>query len=486
MAKPSSRQITNGQDPRSQIETVIRLLEGKKLDRATPVFGRVLEWLDYATREINDAVLVDRVVRAATTTFQITKEELYKEVAGITSALTFTKPYDDTEAALAAILPKGGWFDRYAEYTRQTEAPLSFHIFASFCVLGAALGRRCFLKMGFFNIYPNYCVVLIGPTGRVRKTSATDIAKRFIHDAALCPIMADAITPEALGTALARDGGHQFMYAPEFAVLFNRQKYNETLTTRVIRLLDCPETFEVETQARGKEMVHNVALTFLGCSTPSLFTGATPEMVTSSGFLNRFLLVVEEDTDREYCVPVRGSDTLHEMLLDDVKRLRKYEGEVVLNDAAFAWYKSWYHQRKLLIRNITDVIAAEVMERGTVHLLRTAMLIHLVEHKDNAICEACVKTAAGLLDFVEARVPDIVNCIKQTNRDQDAEALLGLLRRSNGISDHSALLRRSRLDAQTFRRNMQTLLEARLVREERRGAMHFYILQEEVGDESHS
>lgn len=471
----------------SQIETVIRLLDGRKLGVDTPVFKKTLEWLDYASKGTTDRELLERLLVVATHSFDLTQEQLLQQVAGV--EFVPTEPsnnghthVDDSEDLMRSIIPKGGWLEAYAEYTKYTESPLSYHIFSGMCALGAALGRRVFLRMGFFDIFPNYCVVLIGPTGRVKKTSAVDIAKKFVTNNNLCPIVADAITPEALGTALARDGGQQLVYAPEFAVLFNRQKYNEALTTRIIRLLDCPETFTVETQARGKEDIKDVALGFLGCSTPSLFTGATPEMVTSSGFLNRFLLVVETDTNREFPVPARGEDRHAATINSTLKRMKKLSGEVEISPVAFAHYKQWYHERKIHLRTVTDEVTAEVMERGAAHLLRTAMLVHVAEHGDNLICPACMETGLRLLNFVERKTPWMVANIRQSQRDAGAEHILAILRRGGGVLDHSTLLRKSRMDAQTFKRDVTTLLEQRTIREDKRGTMRLYILNEPAAE----
>lgn len=468
-------------DGRSQIEVVLRVLEGKTYARSSPIFQSTLDWLAYATTVLNDVAMVERLINAACHSFTMPRAELYGLLGGIrvpvngTAASAYAKAKGSDEM-LRGILPKAGWFEWYDDYTRQTESPLSYHIFSSFCILGAALGRRVKMRMGFFDIFPNWCCVLIGPTGRVKKTSAANIAKSFISGMALCPIMADALTPEALGTALARDGGHQMVYAPEFAVLFNRQKYNETLTTRIIRLLDCPQTFEVETVARGKEEVHDVALSFLGCSTPSLFTGATPDMVTSSGFLNRFLLVIEDDTDREFPVPEKGERRLEIKIEETIKYAKKLEGEMILSTTSFALYKKWYHDRREYIRGISDEIHAEAIERGADHMLRTAMLMHIAQHRTAEVCEDCFGRALQLLQFTERNLPYMVGQIRKSQRDADSDRILQILKRNGNIQSHSDLLRKSRLDATSFKRAVGTLLEARTVTEKKHGSIHLYVL----------
>lgn len=475
-------------DPRQQIEVVLRMLEGRTFSKDSPIFAKTLEWITYTAEKLKDIPLVERFLAEAERAFEIPRQELYANIGGIRlvpssqNGTVQVKLVTGTDETLRALLPRGGWFEWYDEYTQQTESPLSYHIFSSLAVLGAAMGRRVYMDMGFFKIYPNWCCVLIGPTGRVKKTSATDIAKGFIKNMVICPIMADAITPEALATALSRDGGHQLIYAPEFAVLFNRQKYNETLTTRIIRLLDCPDTFEVETVGRGKEEINNVTLSFLGCSTPSLFTGATPEMVTSSGFLNRFLLVIEEDTDREYPVPSKGERRLEIKIEDAIRYARKLEGRMDFIPAAFDIYKQWYSDRKKFVRTITDEIHAEAIERGSSHLIRMAMLTHVAQCGTDTICRECMETAVRLLSFIERGVPSMVHSIRKTQRDEEADRIVTVLRRSGNMSTHSDLLRKSRLDAATFKRAMATLVERREVEEKKQGSIHLYVLHEEVRD----
>lgn len=472
--------MANAADPRSQIEIVLRMLEGKTYPKEGPLFKKTVEWITFTATILKDAPLVERLLARASIAFGVSHSELYAMVGGVVIApaggdfgpITLPK---GTDEALRAILPKGGWFEWYDRYTEKTESPLSYHISSSMCVLGAALGRRVFVEMGFFKIFPNWCSVLIGPTGRVKKTSAANIAKGFISTQALAPIMADAITPEALATALSRDGGHQLVYAPEFAVLFNRQKYNETLTTRIIRLLDCPDEWEVETVARGKEIISNVALTFLGCSTPSLFTGATPDMVTSSGFLNRFLLVIEEDTDRTYPVPERGSPTYERQLIDVIKYARRIEGRMDFAEGAFPLYEEWYRARKQFVRSIHDEIHAEAIERGSDHLLRTAMLCHVAQCRTSKICKPCIEFAIKYLAHIEKALPLMVNAIRKSQRDADADRILTIFHRTGKVQSHSELLRKSRLDAQAFKRAIGTLVESRLV-DEKKSPIHLYIL----------
>jgi hypothetical protein len=301
--------------------------------------------------------------------------------------------------------------------------------------------------------------------------------------------MADKITPERMQTALLRDGGTQFIYAPEASVFFGRQKYNEGLTTLMLRLLDCPDHFEVETQARQKEPVENIALCILAGSTLSLLANSAPEEVTSSGFLNRFVLVVEEDTCREFPEPEEGLISLREKLDAELERLKTFSGEMTWQFAAKKWYDEWYHQRKLRNKQQADEITVEVLERLTDHFLRTVMLVHLTQCDDMHMCVGCCETAARLIEYTEKSIPRTVAALKQTIVSQDTDYVLDTLRRLGGAADHSRLLRRcgARLDATRFKKHISTLVEQKIIKEEVRGAARYYIIigtEDEYGDRS--
>lgn len=468
-----------GAGVQSQVETILRLLRGKKFPRGSPVWTRCLEWLVSDSLKTVGPEIHQELLRTVCDTFDVTEQQVYASISGVAPMQPRENRIFDDERELRALLPRNGWFEWYADYTQYTESPLSYHVFSSLVTLGAAIGRKAWLDMGFYRLYPNVCAVLIGPTGRVKKTSAVNIARGIIDKCALAPVMADKPTPEALASAL-KENGQQFIYAPEFSVFFGRQKYNEGLTTLIIRLLDCPDRFTIRTMGRGVEDVENVALSILGGSTLSLLSTGSADAVTSSGFLNRFILVVENDTKRSFPVPSKGEASLETKLLAQANRLKTFVGEFILDPEALAYYRQWYDERKNFLRRTADEITAEVLERTPDHMLRIAMLIHAVQCDSMRICRSCVESSIALLMHVEKRIPQTVGVISQTAARADTEYVKEVLIRLGGSSDHSKLLRRvsHRMDASAFKRHITTLAESGVIRAERRGALSFYVVVE--------
>lgn len=464
-----------------QVQIILRALEGRRFEgKESPIYAKALEWMDRWPESV-DVALKDRLLNALCGAFNVTQAEVFATLAGDIGAPQVgsgVRAAEGGEAEMVAALPRDGFIRSYVEYTAKIEAPMSFHAFAALSLLGCVIGRRCWFDMGFFKIFGCSGVLLIGPTGKVKKSTAIDIAKGMIEETASCPVMTDKTTPEALQTSLA-ESSHQYFCAPELSVFLGRQRYNEGLTTMLLRLLDCPSEYEVRTLTRGLQMIAAPTLSILGGSTMSLLNSSTPEEVLSGGFLNRFLVVIESNTSRCFPIPEAGSELQRKGLLDAVRRVRDREGKVELETKAMESYKQWYVERKRLA-NLDDKLA-EVVERLPSHILRVAMIIHLSSHEDNLICLECFESAAKLIAYVERRMPSMVQSIHRSIISQDADYVLEILRRLGGATDHSNLLRRvtSRMNARQFKAHIETLQQSGRLRVTKKGSANIYTLNRE-------
>lgn len=459
---------------------MLRLLKGRTLSKETKEFQKCVEWIKFFPKELNES-LRQLLITTVKETFQVSDADL----VGACSEDVFAKrqtvvatqdPGMLREQRLRELLPPDSWLSWYADWTQYTESPLSFHVFGSLCALGAALGRRVYLKWGFGSLFPNYCAILIGPTGRVMKTSAIDIPISLIRDGVICPILADRLTPEAMVTAL-KTSGHHFVPAPEFSVFVNKQKYNDSFVPQLLRLLDCPAVYKVSTVGRGEEVVENIALTILGGSTPNLLVDSSAREVISGGFLNRFVLVPEDDSPRCVSRPRQGPAHLGEKIKRTLEYFAGLSGEMYFSPAADKWWDGWYRARKELIRK-SDETTAEVIQRGQIHVLRTALLIHLSTCDSLELCESCLQRGAKLMAFLEASTPQLLNTLTASSTAAEGDNLIKILTRLGGVADHSELLRRSRMDAASFKRHITTHIESGKIVEQRRGAVRCYTLPE--------
>lgn len=458
---------------------VIRALEGNHYDKDSPIFKKAIEWIDRWPSTVGEE-LKRRLIKAVREAFNVTEADIYACLSGVDRAVVLERAQPTGgEDRLRALLPKEGWFKWYDDYTRLTESPLSYHVFCSLVVLGAALGRRVWLDMGFFKVYPNCAVILVGPPARVKKTSATDIARELVEKCGLCPIMADKVTPEALATAL-KTSGHHVIHAPELAVFFGKQKYNEGLITLMLRILDSPNQLIISTQSRGDEIVEGLAVSLLGATTPSLLASSTPDQVSSSGFLSRILLVVENDTERCFPIPARGIGEAK--ILSTINRLKDFSGCMTFTPEADIWHQAWYRKLWKSLRTMTDETTAEIKGRTHTHMLRTAMLVHLVQCDNFRICESCLSIAANLIQHLDNLTPQMIKSMRQVAISQDADFVYDMLIKLGGASDHSNLLRRvaTKMNATQFKQHIRTLEESGRVKVSKKGLGSYYVATEVI------
>lgn len=453
---------------------MIRALEGQKYERSSPVFKKALEWIGYFPQQL-DLSLKSKLVAAFCSAFGVSEADIAIALAGglVQPEAEPKPPVESREAKLRKLLPKGGWFEWYDNFTNRIEGPLAYHIFSSFCALGASVGRRVYIPMGHFNIYLNYAAVLVGPPA-IKKTTVADIAHKLIEKSALCPTLPDKATPERM-ISLLKETGHQFLYVPEMAVFFGKQRYNEGLTTQLLRMLDSPDKFMVSTQARGEEEILEPTITLLGCTTPSLLAKSTPDEVSSSGFLSRLLLISERFDERCFHRPEVGVGEAK--LLATLARLKAYAGKVDFTKEADDWFADWYRKDKSALQ-VADETVAEVRSRGQAHLLRTASLIHLVQCDSLHLCVGCLQTADSLLNFVASGTPELINRLKQNTVSADADYVLESLVRMGGAGDHSNLLRKcaSRMNSVQMKAHIRTLEESGRVKVSKKGIATYYLV----------
>jgi len=382
-----------------------------------------------------------------------------------------TEPFEE-------LIPARGWLRKYYEYTLGSEPPAVFHFMCALTVLGASLERGVYFDKGFYRVYPNMATVLIAPTGRCRKTSATNIALSLAR-AVEVNVLSERITPEALVTGLGgRDTSTGLVYAPELAVFLGRSKYLEGMVPLLTSLFDCPDTWKSTTIGRGASKLDQVALSLLGASTLEWFIEALPREAFSGGFMARLLFVVQEDTDREFAIPEKGLGHLWERLREQLEVIRGLRGEVVMHPDARKWYLSWYSKHHK--SPIVDEKFAGYHERKPDHLLRIAYLLRVAETKTLTLHQSDLEHALHILDWMEASLPRVFAGVAATPVGAAHQRILGQLRKAGGKLSHSTLLRKNQhaMNARAFYEAITTLIESESVRRIKTATEHSYELIE--------
>ena len=465
---------------KEQLEEFKGLFTDESFSKDNPLFPASIEWLRNFPTDIGKEEQRElfTLIRKA---FNLSEQELQMEISGV-------RPGEDRaiidavrmESELWAMIPKGGFYERYAKFTRRSEAPLAYHLFSAFVGVGAIVNRRVWLDMGLFKLHPNLGVIIIGPSG-LKKTTAANVVVDIINELGLTKVYSEKLTPEALVEAM-RDMAQGLVYAPEMAVFLGKAKYMEGIIPLLTRFMDCPTKWSSETIMRSKTILENIAISVMMCTTPDWFVSNTPPDTFGGGFVARNILVVQEDSPREEPLPTVLSTGERQQILAEFARLHQHQGEVTFSPGMKQEYFEWYRRHKRAMRNAEHDIIAAYYQRKPDHVLRITMCLHLAEHWNLVLCQDCFIHAVKIMDWIEQFLPPMLKKMFKTQQGADQEYVTKQIANSGGMIEHVTLLRKVqwRMHAQQLYNIIVTLKEAGQVVEVRDNVQHTYVLKERM------
>lgn len=326
------------------------------------------------------------------------------------------------EEQLRAILPKSGFFSKYLRYTDRQESPGSFHFWTAATVLGATLQRRAWISKGIYEVYPNLYTILVAPTGRCRKSRAIDLGYGLVERFDWLNVIADKTTPEQLladleGGAVEQNDPNNIttnlnidldstgmIKSSELSTFLNRSTYSNGMVTLLTDLYDCPRVFRYRLRNHNNVTLSNVALSFLGASTPEWLATNIPEAAFEGGFMSRVIFVVKFQRDRHAPIPEDPLPGEKDDLVRDLMRIRKtFKGRIDLGKSAKDWYIKWYE--KVSDMSTGDSQTDGFIERKPDTLFKVAMLLSAAEDPTKKIVNIDhMRKAKSIVDWTQDRM----------------------------------------------------------------------------------
>lgn len=280
-----------------------------------------------------------------------------------------------------------GFLDDYLLYNSNNEAPRSYHLWSAFAVLASAASRRIWIHQGYFLVYPNLYICLVGKQG-ARKTTAKDQAYDMLREALKdeLPVSAESMSKEAIT---------QFMAADPQIRKYNCPKTNEALEYRPftifctelknflsinpVVMLDFLTTiydrnyYDVITKNKGTDTIMRPSVTFLACETPEWITERLKQQVISGGFSRRVVFVYELKRERKIAFPSVSVEMAqaYARCVAHLKKLWSLVGEFTWEPDAKVFYEKWYNSLEIP----SNPLMAGFYESKHVQALKVAMLL---------------------------------------------------------------------------------------------------------------
>lgn len=336
------------------------------------------------------------------------------------------------------------FIDNYMKYCEGYETPELYDLWSALSAMSALVSRRVWVDQGYFTIYGNLYVVLVGPPGG-RKTSAMNVCRDILREVGSTQRSDAAMTKEALCAYMTKNciktyedptTGRMVEYAPMTLCLTELSHFLGTNSAHMIDFLTTiydQEIYENKTKNKGDDVIPGPYLTILACTTPSNITRYLKEDVISGGFSRRTLFAFELDDGEPIPRPqvTPEAQACFAACVQWGKELENVRGGFVWHPEAITWYDKWYTDHFYSMKNLHDSLIKGYLRSKHVQLLKLAMLFSLSEGKELVLHKDYLLMALSALDRLEKGLTRVYEGMGRNELNQVSVAILNLLDAAN-------------------------------------------------------
>jgi energy-coupling factor transporter ATP-binding protein EcfA2 len=337
------------------------------------------------------------------------------------------------------------YLNEYLAMVEDTESPRIFHIWSAVFAVAAALGRRCHLPFGTFDIYPNQYVLLVGTPGTRKSTAASfsrklikqatgvkfapsdtggqrqglinalfgeeSVAKEFMNGAELggrensiasltqLESVSNEPDDEELVAVAEADRHHLAVVASEFSRFIGQ--HNLSMLDFLGEVGYDGEDYEYRTRQTAITLKRPL-MNILGCTTPTMLNNSMPPAAGGQGFLSRMILVYGtkkyKQVPRPKAPPVELVGKVRDRLNDAYHRLSGAFDETA---DGRSYSESLYNYTI----EIADSRFGYYGERRYTHLIKLAMCL-AASRGDSTITKSDYEESHRILSATERGMPD--------------------------------------------------------------------------------
>lgn len=327
----------------------------------------------------------------------------------------------------------------YRTFCSGSEAHPTYHMFSGLVALSSIIGRRIWVEQGYFKVYPNLYVVLVGPPGN-RKTSAMSIAKALIRELGNVPFSAECVTKEKLVLdmfeqervieRMPEQYKDQKVYTPMTIMVTELSEFLGAGSIGMINFLTTiydQDVYESRTKNKGEVRVTGPFLNLLACTTPDWITTYLRGDVISGGFSRRAIFVLETGKAGRIPFPevTDQAKLAWDKCINHARKLEKTHGPLIWEPKAKAFYSEWYKTLEMP----TEETIVGYYETKHMQLLKVAMLLAVAESTDLVLRLTHLEGGLALLKLAEDNLAKVFAGIGRNELNAAAAKTLEMLAR---------------------------------------------------------
>lgn len=327
----------------------------------------------------------------------------------------------------------------YRTFCSGSEAHPTYHMFSGLVALSSIISRRIWVEQGYFKVYPNLYVVLVGPPGN-RKTSAMSIAKALIRELGNVPFSAECVTKEKLVLDLFEQERviermsdqykDQRIYTPMTIMVTELSEFLGAGSVGMVNFLTTiydQDVYESRTKNKGEVRVTGPFLNLLACTTPDWITTYLRGDVISGGFSRRAIFVLETGKAGRIPFPAVSAEAklAWDRCIAHARKLEKIHGPLTWEPAAREFYSSWYKALEMP----TEETVVGYYETKHMQLLKISMLLAVAEGTELVLRQSHLEGGLALLKLAEENLSKVFAGIGRNELNAAAAKTLEMLAR---------------------------------------------------------
>lgn len=339
----------------------------------------------------------------------------------------------------------------YLEYTDKTECPVIYSRWAAIAGIGALLGRRTYIQLGHFRIYPNIYCMLMGSAG-ARKSSTISIQKKLLNRVGYTNIAADKSSKEKFLLDLAGEGEtdgspkavEDFLWSnPDGTstgsreILIAADEFNNFLGNGNIEFLsllgvlwDYDGVYKNRIKTGKSVTISDPTVSILAGNTPTSFHLAFPPEALGQGFFSRLILIHGEPRDRRYTFPEEPNAEFTDLVTKTFTEIgSKHTGKLEISAGARRLLDAIYHSDS----RVNDVRFESYNTRRFTHLLKLCIAVFTADLSGSTTLEENhVLYANSILTHAELYMPKALGGFGKAKNSDVAHKVVQIIEAKNG------------------------------------------------------
>lgn len=352
----------------------------------------------------------------------------------------------------------------YALYSSGVESPSHYHTWCALSVLGTWLSKKVWTDMGYFKVYPNMYILLVGDPG-IKKSTAMNIAKKLVLEVGERQVSPASITKEALMqylgaekspckfsfdiesnmidpltgqgtiTTETRQIAHISIFANELVNLLNAGGNPVGMIDLLTDIWDQDPYVNV-TKNKGSDLIKGPFVHLLGCLTPETMEALLFQKFISGGFSRRCIYTYADQNERPVPLPSITQEQGEAWLRC------KQRGKVLLDWCGeYQWspefkndlWVPWYRENFQRCQSEEKSFLKRFLQSLPEYLLKVMMLVTASESDTRLLTPQAFFAAKAILEPVQETLPRIFEFAGRNELNPIAGGLLRMLQAKNEV-----------------------------------------------------